>query len=399
MRGKRAPHEKEQPWYVDSAELKDMPFPQAAEVWLATKTPYISTKTFHEYELNIRTLSNFFPSIKLKEIGADQIRAFQKYRGEQCGPFSVNHECSVLQQMLKRVGLWHFVSHHYEPLPLPKESVGRVLTAEERIKLFEAAQSDPNLEAALLFAMLAVNTSGGPKEISTLRLRDVDLENRIISIQSEGAKNAERVRPIPLNLEAYIAAKRATGRAHALGSIKPEHYLFPFRIRGGNRHCATYDPARHQTTFKTAWKRILTKADIEGRFRMYDLRHTAITIMLEDPNVSEETVEAIAGHVSRRMKKVYSHVRMAKRRLAVSALDGSPAQIPTDVAGLLPADALTNQHVIDMLITDELPAKIVAEKIKKAKKNCVFDTSREALKQLRSAGVNDSVIVAMVRAS
>ena len=44
-----------------------------------------------------------------------------------------------------------------------------------------------------------------------------------------------------------------------------------------------------------------------------------------------------------------------------------------------------------------LPAKIVVEKIKKAQ-TCAFDTSREALKVLRAAGVSDSVIVAMVRA-
>ena len=38
---------------------------------------------------------------------------------------------------------------------------------------------------------------------------------------------------------------------------------------------------------------------------MYDLRHHAITALLENPHVSEETVEAIAGHISREMKKRY----------------------------------------------------------------------------------------------
>jgi hypothetical protein len=34
-----------------------------------------------------------------------------------------------------------------------------------------------------------------------------------------------------------------------------------------------------------------------------------ITALLEDPRVSEETVEAIAGHVNRKMMKRYSHIR------------------------------------------------------------------------------------------
>jgi integrase len=46
---------------------------------------------------------------------------------------------------------------------------------------------------------------------------------------------------------------------------------------------------------------------------MYDLRHHAMTALLENPEVSEETVEDLAGHVSRRMKKRYSHIRMEYR--------------------------------------------------------------------------------------
>ena len=34
----------EQAWYVDSSEVKEMLFPQAAEVWLATRAPYIWRK-------------------------------------------------------------------------------------------------------------------------------------------------------------------------------------------------------------------------------------------------------------------------------------------------------------------------------------------------------------------
>jgi cobalamin biosynthesis Co2+ chelatase CbiK len=51
-----------------------------------------------------------------------------------------------------------------------------------------------------------------------------------------------------------------------------------------------------------------------------------------------------------------------------------------------------------MLTGDRLPPRIVAEKIKKAR-NCAFDTSREALKKLKAAGVPDSVTVAIVQAS
>ncbi len=118
----------------------------------------------------------------------------------------------------------------------------------------------------------------------------------------------------------------------------------------------------------------------------------------EHPDVSEESVEAVAGHISRQMKKRYSHVRLAARRAAVCTIDGSPSPAASEPPRLRPQDALTNAEVLDMLTGDGLPPRIVAEKIKKAS-HCTFDTSREALKKLKASGVPDSVIVAMVRAS
>jgi hypothetical protein len=53
--------------------------------------------------------------------------------------------------------------------------------------------------------------------------------------------------------------------------------------------------------------------------RFHDLRHTAITVLAES-DASEQTVMAIAGHVSRKMLEHYSHIRMDAKRRAVAAL-------------------------------------------------------------------------------
>jgi hypothetical protein len=47
--------------------------------------------------------------------------------------------------------------------------------------------------------------------------------------------------------------------------------------------------------------------------------HTAITKLAESA-ASEQTIMAIAGHVSRRMLEHYSHIRMAAKRTAVEAI-------------------------------------------------------------------------------
>ena len=242
------------------------------------------------------------------------------------------------------------------------------MTDTERVRLFAAAASSPTRLATYLFAVISVNTTAGPSELLTLRLKDIDVANRTIRIQPEGAKNVHRVRVIPLNDESFGALSKAVARAAALGSIRPEHYLFPFRA-GGSRFGAVYDPGRHQLSFYKAWKEITAEADLYG-FRMYDLRHTAITKLLENPEVSEETAEAIAGHVSHRMKKRYSHVRIEVRRAAIEAMSNPIAA----------ATELHNQDVGTMLDMG-LSAETVAAKILTSA--CRFDTSLDALRQIK----------------
>jgi integrase len=297
-----------------STNLAGLGFAEAGAAWLESRKPYLSAKTIHEYGLNLKTLGIFFGEMKLAEITPDQIRIFQRMRLQSCGPFTINHECSVLQQMLKRIGRWPEIAPDFQALPLPKEKRGRALSDQQKARLIQLAADNPNWQAAYLFTLISINTSAGPKETATLRLKDIHLEERTIYVQPGGAKNVHRVRRIPLNDEAFKGVQMALLRAQDLGAVEPEHYLFPFRLKRNK-----FDPARHQTTFKTAWRKLIAAAQIPG-FRAYDLRHHAITTLLENPKVSEETAESIAGHISREMKKAYSHIRLEAQRDAVEAL-------------------------------------------------------------------------------
>jgi hypothetical protein len=121
------------------------------------------------------------------------------------------------------------------------------------------------------------------------------------------------------------------------------------------------------------------------------MRHTAITRLLENPEASEKTVEAIAGHISQKMKDRYAHIRMEARRAAVVNLLNASVGTPVHAAGEKP---LTNRDVLDMLAAD-FEAAVVVGKIRASK--CAFDTSLETLRQLKASGVPQSVIVAMLQ--
>ena len=53
--------------------------------------------------------------------------------------------------------------------------------------------------------------------------------------------------------------------------------------------------------------------------RFHDLRHHAITELAES-GASEQTIKAIAGHVSQRMLDRYSHIRLEAKRAALQGL-------------------------------------------------------------------------------
>jgi hypothetical protein len=99
-------------------------------------------------------LSLFFAEVKLTEIGADEIRAYQRMRMARAGPVTINHECSILQQLLKCIGRWEEIKADYSPMRLSKESVGRAITDREEELFFRYAFSRPSWEVAAWTALV-----------------------------------------------------------------------------------------------------------------------------------------------------------------------------------------------------------------------------------------------------
>ncbi len=163
--------------------------------------------------------------------------------------------------------------------------------------------------------------------------------NRVILVRTSKTEAGQRL--IPMNDEAYELVVRLRERAKIFNGTESHHYVFPACERGH------VDPSRSQKTFRTAWRSLTgaiqcptckklqaprdscsnqtCKADIRdvksplAGLRFHDLRHHAITELAES-QVSDQTIMAIAGHVSQKMLARYSHVRSEARRQAVSAL-------------------------------------------------------------------------------
>jgi hypothetical protein len=74
-------------------------------------------------------------------------------------------------------------------------------------------------------------------------------------------------------------------------------------------------------TLKTSWSNVRKNAGVSGRW--HDNCHTLITDLAES-GAGEETIQDIAGHVSKRMLKHYSLIRMEAKRKALEAIVPKP---------------------------------------------------------------------------
>ena len=77
------------------------------------------------------------------------------------------------------------------------------------------------------------------------------------------------------------------------------------------------DPTRHATDITWGWDQL--RQDTGVSCRLHDLRHTFATRLAEN-GVSESTMLALMGHMSRSMLERYSHIRMTAKRDAVAGV-------------------------------------------------------------------------------
>jgi integrase len=85
-----------------------------------------------------------------------------------------------------------------------------------------------------------------------------------------------------------------------------------------------WDSTRPMGSWRKAWLDAGKKAGI--RYRWHDLRHTFVSRLAENANVSGQTIRSLAGHVSRQMLERYSHIRSRQNRPRFVALKSRRAR-------------------------------------------------------------------------
>ncbi|PYX70328.1 MAG: hypothetical protein DMG72_19030 [Acidobacteria bacterium] len=132
---------------------------------------------------------------------------------------------------------------------------------------------------------------------------------------------AGKGRSIPLTKRAAAALAEWLPRFPNAG---PDSYVFPHHCVQqvkGTKLSIICDVAldRQVQSWQRAWRSALKSAGL--KYRWHDLRHTFVTRLAENPEVSEQTIRALAGHVSQQMLQRYSHIRRQAKQDAIAALE------------------------------------------------------------------------------
>jgi integrase len=328
-------------------------FREAAELWKNSRQDQLAPGSLKNYGDYIKALNYFFGEVRLESIHIGHVEEYQESRQLTAGPSRINHEMSCLQQILKRAGLWSEIAKYYEPLKLHDPSVGMALEPDEEEHLFKVAASRKKWKVAYCAALISNSTTAGPKEILHLKLGNIFLDRTppVILVEN-GVKNKFRIRTLPLNEDARWAVSELLEMSAKKGSYLPNHYLIPGRPKRlptgvrSDPYKAHYDPTRPAGSFRKAWESLRKEAGKKYprllTLRRYDLRHNPCTKLLEDPRVSERTIEEMMGHkLNSRTKERYSHIRMSKKLVAVEILCSGHAPV-TEVTPKKPVQVAKN---------------------------------------------------------
>ncbi len=319
-------------------ELKENTLPTEKSAWTVAQacTRWVEQHSAHlgsakakrnEYSL-LRQVHRRLGDRKLKSITLDDIKTYQADRHQEVGERTVNLELRILVNTMKEANLWNAIEKHYKRLKERESDIGRALSLVELRRLEIAAASNESWLVAYNAELLAANTGVRGIEIKRLQLGDISLEERRLRIRRKGTKSDAGARLIELNQTATQAVARLYMRAQTFGAAEPDHYLLPAEL---SRHAKEGDPLKgslgfdatqHQNSWRSAWRSLLKAAGLQG-LRFHDLRHSFITLMAER-GVPLPVVQSMAGHMSAKMTRYYTHISSQAARQAVELLDQPP---------------------------------------------------------------------------
>lgn len=310
--------------------------------WLKASATRVRARTLADYEATLRRYVR--PHLGAVQVGritaTDVASLYSKLHAAGLAPRTIRSVHEVLRNALEAAVEDRLLKSNPAATRVARKAIPRAPRTERRTvrrdelpAFLAAAENDPYgaLWAVMLFGGLR------PEEAFALRWSDLHgdririarvlVERSGVPLHYEEPKSeaSRRTVPLPGAVVSLLKAQRkrvAELRLLAGDKWKDEDLIFPGRYGG---------PLRRSTVYR-AWEAFRQAAGLSG-MRMYDLRHSTATLLLEE-GVPLKAVADMLGHASEALVlKTYGHVTAGMREHAAARLDALTARSHSDKRG------------------------------------------------------------------
>jgi integrase len=310
---------------------RDARFKTILDKWWETKQATISASSRDVYEKELRLyVRPHFEQKRLRAITADSLQEFyNRQLAAGWRPWLVRrvhlHVRSILDLAVRaRLITFNPAADRTIKLP-PAERRNYVVFDREQARDFAAALS-AHPERALF--LLALETGLRPGELVALTWRDLNLQAGTITVQrrvyykrksgwifEEQTKTASSRRQLPLSSVVLDALRAQAERVKGMRASVPDWYehglIFPSR---------TGWPQHSRNIGRLVFKPLLRAAGLDERMRLYELRHTVATLLL-DAAENVKVVQERLGHArASTTLDTYGHVLPGRQQQATATL-------------------------------------------------------------------------------
>lgn len=302
-------------------------FGQHAEQWMETVVKgRVRNRTQIDYQSILdRYILPTFGATPISQIAGEDIqRLYSELQSKGLSAQTIRHIHAVLRNAMHQAVRWRITAGNpcdLVDLPQARKTEMRALSAKQANEFLKAVAQFAHHE----FFTLLLTTGMRPGEALALRWCDVDLRAGTVTItralsgrgkdyrfeEPKTPKSRRRVR-LPKSVTSLLAAKKET-RQKAAGADLIELELV-FQTETGK-------PIDLANLNKRFFKPALKAAQLPADIRIYDLRHTCATMLLE-AGTNPKIVSERLGHASTTLTlDTYSHVLPDMQRAATDQIE------------------------------------------------------------------------------
>jgi len=267
----------------------------------------------NKFEYRLFRLERFRP-MKARKLSPEMVQDFlaELTEVEKLSPASVNHYRTILNSAFNFAVRWKkYDDNPVTPIPqVPeREPRDRFVEVSELAALIEQCQMENDLELQA-FIVLAACTGMRKGEILPRKWSEVAVDDEFPYIYTARTKNG-RPKRLPLPGLAVYALRQ-------LPSYGKHEYLFPARPNVRFREVEKFSRP-HAWDLGKRFRRICTKAKISD-LRIHDLRHFATTMLFIE-GVADAIIRKMTGHRSEELER-YKHLSPAFKQQTVELIAG-----------------------------------------------------------------------------